>query len=69
MATFVPETRFRRNPPIIAAPFLVFVMSFPRAPPSLLDDPPATLPGRSTLRGPILDPESRDKRYAPFEYL
>jgi hypothetical protein len=38
------------------------IMSFPRAPPSLLDDGQPGVPGRSTPRGPILDPESRDKR-------
>lgn len=38
-------------------------MSFPRAPPSLLDEGQHGVPGRSTPRGPILDPESRHKRW------
>ena len=38
------------------------VMSFPRAPPSLLDDGQPVILGRAAPRGPILDPESRDKR-------
>jgi hypothetical protein len=38
-------------------------MSFPRAPPSLLNEGQTEFPGRSAPRGPILDPENRDKRY------
>src|SRR5205814_8264300 len=39
------------------------IMSFPRAPPSMLNEGQSEAPGRSAPRGRILDPESRDKRY------
>src|SRR5579862_1033132 len=47
---------------------VTLTMSFPRAPPSLLNDGQGDTPARTAPRGPLLDPESRDKRYLQIKY-